>query len=771
MVIFKCKMCGGDLDIQGSNTVCECEYCGTRQTVPGADNEKKVNLFNRANRLRYNCEFDKAAGVYESIAAEFPEEAEAYWGLCLCKYGIEYVDDPATAKKIPTCHRTSYDSIFQDSNFDLACEYADSVARQIYRAEAKEIERLQKEILNIVKNEEPFDIFICYKETAPDGQRTKDSVLAQDIYDALTGKGYKVFFARITLEDKLGRDYEPYIFSALNSAKVMLAIGTDYEYFNAVWVKNEWSRFLALMGKDKNKTIIPCYCDIDADDMPEELRRLQGQDMGKVGFIQDLVRGIEKIIPLTSSESQRVVIQQQTSGNPTVDSLVKRAMLFLEDGNFTKADEYAEKVLDADPENGYAYLVKLCVEHSTRNPDELAKLAVPLDTFANFQKAVKYGNDTLRNHLYEINEKSLEEKRAKEAEIAASKEAERQAEILRQEAERTEKIKQLTKEAYHCIENGTWSRAHKCFSEVLTIDPENGKAHPGVFQAKYQVKSIKNISKEDTKRLITNGSLPNDPVLHKAIQFSDDKSRSVLKELQAKALKYPEDDKRRKDILIDVYHSSVDEVEKTYYETNKERDAAEEKYKKAVDSFSNIDTSMPKIYAIIALIFALLWPIGGSVFINHLNNNDSGLDIMGGIWGCIVLGIVTGFIPAAITLGIFLSIFDKINDAKNARIKKSIEQQRAPLEKKLNEELNRIRTKMAEVNEKKICLWCGSIMNVNENQCVKCGSHFTISFGEAADLEEDEFVKTISDVSVLPPNHDYLKNNSRVLLSKEPNSD
>ena len=54
----------------------------------------------------------------------------------------------------------------------------------------------------------------------------------------MTAKGYKVFFSRITLEDKLGMQYEPYIFAALNSAKVMLAFGTKYEYFHAVWVKN-----------------------------------------------------------------------------------------------------------------------------------------------------------------------------------------------------------------------------------------------------------------------------------------------------------------------------------------------------------------------------------------------------------------------------------------------------------------------------------------------------------------------------------------------------
>ena len=88
MAVIKCKMCGGELELIPGSTVAECEYCGSRQTVPTADNEKKLTLFSRANRLRAACEFDKAAGIYETIAAEFQEEAEAYWGLVLCKYGI-----------------------------------------------------------------------------------------------------------------------------------------------------------------------------------------------------------------------------------------------------------------------------------------------------------------------------------------------------------------------------------------------------------------------------------------------------------------------------------------------------------------------------------------------------------------------------------------------------------------------------------------------------------------------------------------------------------
>jgi alpha-tubulin suppressor-like RCC1 family protein len=356
MAVIKCKMCGGDLNLTPDMTVAECEYCGTKQTVPTADNEKKITLFGRANRLRLACEFDKAASIYESIVAEFPEEAEAYWGLVLCKYGIEYVDDPATGKKVPTCHRSSFDSVMDDSDFEQASENADVAARKVYREEAKAIEELRKGILEVSGKEEPYDIFICYKETDESGQRTLDSVLAQDVYDALTGKGYRVFFSRISLEDKLGQEYEPYIFAALNSAKIMLAFGTDYEYFNAVWVKNEWSRFLKLMTKDKSKHLIPCYKGIDAYDMPKEFAKLQAQDLGKVGATQDLLRGIEKILGgKTTSAKETVVVQQ--AGGPNVQSMLKRGYMALEDRDWQQAESFANDVLNMDAECAEAYLI------------------------------------------------------------------------------------------------------------------------------------------------------------------------------------------------------------------------------------------------------------------------------------------------------------------------------------------------------------------------------------------------------------------------------
>ena len=153
--------------------------------------------------------------------------------------------DPATGAYIPTCHRASFDSFLEDVDYKAALDHADAVAREQYRREGEQIAQIQRGILSISQREQPYDVFLCYKETGENGQRTVDSTLAQDIYYQLTEKGYRVFFARITLEDKAGLEYEPYIFAALHSARVMVVVGTRPEHFSAVWVKNEWSRFLS----------------------------------------------------------------------------------------------------------------------------------------------------------------------------------------------------------------------------------------------------------------------------------------------------------------------------------------------------------------------------------------------------------------------------------------------------------------------------------------------------------------------------------------------
>ena len=397
MSIFKCKMCGGELHINPGESVAVCEYCGTTQTLPKLDDDRRANLYDRANHFRRNNDFDKAAGIYEQILNEDKTDAEAYWSLVLCRYGIEYVEDPATHKRVPTVNRAQYTSVFDDEDYKAAIQYADAGQREVYETEAKAINEIQKGILEISQKEDPFDVFICYKETDANGRRTPDSVLATDLYHQLTQEGFKVFFSRITLEDKLGIAYEPYIFAALNSAKVMVVLGTKPEYFNAVWVKNEWSRYLALIRGGANKVLIPAYRDMDPYDLPEEFSHLQAQDMSKLGFMQDLIRGIKKLTEADKPAVRETVVVQETAANTA--PLLKRAFIFLEDGDWDSADEYCEKVLDLDPECAQAYLGKLMADLRVRKVDDLANCEQPFDDKDNYRKVMRFGDETLRDTL------------------------------------------------------------------------------------------------------------------------------------------------------------------------------------------------------------------------------------------------------------------------------------------------------------------------------------------------------------------------------------
>lgn len=399
MAIFKCKMCGGTLEINNNETVATCEYCGTQQTLPKLDDDRRINLYDRANHFRRNNEFDKAMGIYEQILNEDNTDAEAYWSIVLCRYGIEYVEDPASHKRIPTVNRAQFTSIYADDDYKSALKYADVAQKEVYEQEAKAIDDIQKGILEISNKEEPFDVFICYKETDANGRRTQDSVLANDLYHQLVQEGFKVFFSRITLEDKLGVAYEPYIFAALNSAKVMVVIGTKPEYFNAVWVKNEWSRYLALIKQGKNKMLIPAYKDMDPYDLPEEFSHLQAQDMSKLGFMQDLIRGIKKIAEADAPKSTDVKEKVTGSKNADIEPLLKCAFKSLEDSHWTAARRYCEKVLDIDPENAYAYLGNFMALLKVKNMESLKDLPHPLNRYPLTAKIFDFADEKLKTEL------------------------------------------------------------------------------------------------------------------------------------------------------------------------------------------------------------------------------------------------------------------------------------------------------------------------------------------------------------------------------------
>ena len=187
-------------------------------------------------------------------------------------------------------------------------------------------------------------------------------------------------------------------------------LGTKPEYFNAVWVKNEWSRYLSLVkNSNGKKMLIPAYKDMDPYDLPEEFSHLQAQDMSKLGFMQDLIRGIKKIVSAGAPKAE-VKETVAVGGSVNVEPLLERAFMFLEDGDWGEANEYCEKVLDQDPKNARAYLGKLMAECRACRMEDLQNCRQPFDGSGNYNKILRFAEpkliETLKDYIAHINERN-----------------------------------------------------------------------------------------------------------------------------------------------------------------------------------------------------------------------------------------------------------------------------------------------------------------------------------------------------------------------------
>lgn len=87
----------------------------------------------------------------------------------------------------------------------------------------------------------------------------------------------------------------------------------------------------------------------------------------------------------------------RVSGDPKV--LLERAFMFLEDGDWDKADIYCESVLDQNPKCAEAYLGKLMAEVKIRKKEDLSKAKEPLGQSGNYRKVMRFADESLRERL------------------------------------------------------------------------------------------------------------------------------------------------------------------------------------------------------------------------------------------------------------------------------------------------------------------------------------------------------------------------------------
>lgn len=402
----RCKMCGGHIHYDDNLSIATCEFCGTEQTVFRSDDAKRLSLFNRANSLRLQNEFDKAQLTYDNILIDEPNNSEAHWGICLCRYGIEYIE--ANNKRVPICHRTAMKSIFDDLDYKESIENADVVAKKYYQEEAKVIDKIQKDILKISQKEEPYDIFISYKENDENSIRTKDSMMGEIIYNALTNKGYRVFYSKIALKNKDVSMYEPIIFAALRSARIMIPIGSKPEYFNSIWEKNEWSRFLSFMQDDDKKYMIPCFFDMDSFNMPDEFLVFEAVDLNETDYTETIINRIDKLLNKKTEKTVSEAVNH--TYNSSINNMLERIKYCISEKDYKKASELIENTLNIDYKCAKAYYLKVFVNNNASTLDDFVNNKIAIEEDPDFKKALNFADEKYREQLMTIS-KNIQDSR------------------------------------------------------------------------------------------------------------------------------------------------------------------------------------------------------------------------------------------------------------------------------------------------------------------------------------------------------------------------
>lgn len=402
MRVYRCAKCGaGELQPIGDGRKALCPYCQSVMVLPTLD----PAAFNRATQLRMNGQYDLAEQAFARIIEESPTDSESYWNMVLCRYGIRYETD-RDGSLVPTCNRMSYRLIKDDPDYQKALQYADGSSRELYQREASRIDRILQRIAQISQAQPAYDIFISYKETDGAGYRTPDSSIAQNIYDAIKDKhtDLNVFLARVTLRElAAGIEYEPVIFSAPNTARVMLVVGTSRENLESVWVRNEWSRFRRMMERDNSKKMAVVYRGMDPTrDLPQELGTFSIQAMEAEGFyMQDLLRGVENLLGLRERRRAAAVQannQVYSSANDMqVMNLIKRANQELDHPD--TARKYYQRAIDlkADCAEGWWGLLML-ETHNMSDIDENSRFHLSTEAERDWNMVTQYAGQDKRRY-------------------------------------------------------------------------------------------------------------------------------------------------------------------------------------------------------------------------------------------------------------------------------------------------------------------------------------------------------------------------------------
>ncbi|MBQ7307945.1 MAG: TIR domain-containing protein, partial [Clostridia bacterium] len=436
MEFMFCTNCGSN-SITFENNIYSCQSCGSKFEKKQVDSKMFVDL-RLADNYRQSTHFDEAKKLYKKIIEDYPDDnlTDVYWGLFLCEQNVIFEDD-GKGEKFPSFYKINSQSVEDTPSYLKAITYAskhDIEKVKVFNDLGERIEYARKMYLDIANTTNPFEIFICFKNTDQNGNHTQDRQLAMDIYNEFSGK-YNIFFSEKTLKNIKSnyREYEPNIYYGLYTDKIMLLICSRNEYIESKWLKNEWSRFTQInSNKQEKKCIIPIFTDgYNPNDLPSDLQSIQGifDDRKLISNLEhqldSIIHPVDKFEELRKQQEEERLRQEQRlaeiasnisrinmggngNGENKVNNYIDAIKKFLELENFTKVKESLDLLKGISPNMFEVYWYSMFYDNKCKSLDSLSQ--VPKIVFTeNFKTCKSFASlpeqktliETLENKYFE----------------------------------------------------------------------------------------------------------------------------------------------------------------------------------------------------------------------------------------------------------------------------------------------------------------------------------------------------------------------------------
>lgn len=435
---LSCKLCGGEMKFEEENSSAVCLNCGSESMIPKSD----VKKLNRITYLRNTLNFAAAEKLSDELILANPEDSEAHWNKFLCEYGVQYV--LKNGKRFPVIRKnvSEKSAVSENESYKRALYYATEEIQSAYASMAAAITEAVNVSANVFAQDKSYDIFVLSRE----GVTADDDLDGERLFLRFTENlGFNVFYAPESLKNMDEIEKAAHIALALEKSRIMLAPFKNIEdccdgYMN--YAVNKFAEEL----KDEEKYLFPVINGevLSFQQLPEALVWLDAAfESNDSEFMREISDTVEKILKPEEAAVVPDAIVTATAANK--ENLIKRAYMFLEDGEFETADTYFDKILDIDIEESRAYIGKLLAECKLKSEDEIPDLPQTITEDKNYIKALRFATPEQKARYEALNgaivdriegeKKRISEERQRLAAERAEKEAAESARRARQQKE------------------------------------------------------------------------------------------------------------------------------------------------------------------------------------------------------------------------------------------------------------------------------------------------------------------------------------------------